>query len=449
MMLGNLFTTSHHKTFDKGIHTADHKSETNNKKIQQFPFAPLMIIPLNQHIGKPAIPIVQIDQEVERGEVIAKADGWVSSPIHSPASGKIKKIDLVPHISGNLVNGIYIQTFPASTQESLETKGFRPDDSAEKLLQAIQSAGIVGLGGAAFPTHCKLKTPPDIKVNTLLINGAECEPYLTTDHRVMLEQTNDIFMGIRYLQKITSAKNIVIGIEDNKKDAAEKLLDSKPDDLAIKVELVAVKYPQGAEKILIKALLKRDIPANKHSSDFGIVGVNVATTAEIGRLLPIGRGIQERVITIAGPGIINKGNYRIPIGTPLDFILESVGVSENMNQLFFGGPMMGQAAPNLQVPVMKGTSGIIAFTENNKSSLKSKPLPCIHCGACVQHCPMFLNPSTLGLLSQNQEYQTMLEKYHLKDCFECGVCSYVCPSHIPLVQYFRTAKTLAKKLSKT
>jgi len=443
-MLANFFKHTQYKTFAHGIHSDDHKSETNTLSIKQFPFAPLMLIPLNQHIGKPAIPVVRAGQEVNRGELLARADGWVSAPIHSPVTGKIKKIDLMPHISGDLVNGIFLETAPGSTQESLEALPCYPDESPDSILAAIQNAGIVGLGGAAFPTHVKLKAPTGKQADTLVINGVECEPYLTTDHRVMLEQTDDIYMGVRYLLKITNAKNAIIGIEANKTDAADKLLQNKPQDLALDIVLLEVKYPQGAEKMLIKALLNREVAADKHSIDEGVIGVNIATVAEIGRLLPAGRGIQERVITIGGPAISNKGNYRIPIGTPLDFILHTVRFAINIKQVFFGGPMMGPAAADWSVPLMKGTSGIIAFTGSNHES-REKTLPCIHCGACVNHCPMSLNPSMLGLLAKNKEYSSMVNEYYLKDCFECGVCSYVCPSHIPLVQYFRLAKSFIRK----
>ena len=434
------------KRFTNGIYPAEMKHETDHLPIQQFPFAPVMIIPLLQHIGKAAIPVVKEGQDVLRGQIIASADGFMSSPIHAPATGTIKNIGLVPDIRG-MVPGIYLKTYPASTQEVIEGTPCHIDTATpDEIIDAIQKAGIVGLGGAAFPTHVKLKIPHDKFVDTLIINGAECEPYLTTDHRVMLEQTEDIFLGIRYLLKATGAKRAIIGVENNKPDAIAELRKTVPADIPVAVVALKVKYPQGAEKILINALLGREVPSGAHSVDAHVVGVNVATAAEIGRLLPHGRGIQERVITITGPGIVKKGNYRIPIGTPLRFALEYVGFTENMSQVFFGGPMMGQALSNLDVAITKGTSGFVAFTERETGYDHQPVYACIHCGYCVDACPMSLNPSHLGLLAKNDIYDEMVNKYHLMDCFECGACSFVCPSHIPLVQYFRVAKAAIGKM---
>jgi electron transport complex protein RnfC len=432
------------KTFPHGIHPPEHKEQTCNLPIQRFPFAPLLVIPLLQHIGKAAIPVVREGQEVVRGELLARADGFLSAPIHAPASGVVKHITLLPSISGQMVPGIYLEPWPGSTQEIIEGQPCDVDQAtAEEIISAIQNAGIVGLGGAAFPTHAKLIPPEGHHIDTLLINGVECEPYLTTDHRVMLEQSEDIMLGIRYVLKASGAPRAIIAVEANKMDAVEKLNSVIPKNAPISVEVLAVKYPQGAEKILIKALLDREVPAGEHSSAVHVLGINVATCAEIGRLLPHGRGIQERVITISGPALKQRGNFRIPIGTPARFVLEQLGVSNDLSQVFLGGPMMGNALPSLDVPITKGTSGLIAYTE--RESGPAAPIyPCIHCGACVDACPVFINPSQLGLLAKQNDFASMSE-HHLKECFECGACSYVCPSHIPLVQQFRSAKAYLKK----
>ncbi|NNJ56019.1 MAG: electron transport complex subunit RsxC, partial [Bacteroidia bacterium] len=354
-------------------------------------------------------------------------------------------ISRVPTISGKMVDGIYLEAFPSSSQEVIEGE---PVDlntaSPDQILQAIQDAGIVGLGGAAFPTHVKLKIPEGKNCDVLLINGIECEPYLTTDHRVMLEQAFDIFMGIRYLLKATGAKRVIIGIEGNKKDAARHLQELVPSDLPIEIQVVPVKYPQGSEKMLITSTLGLEVPSGGLPIDVNAVVVNVATTAEIGRLLPHGRGIQERVVTISGPGVIKKGNYLIPIGTPLRFVLDYVGVTNNISEVYMGGPMMGVAVSNLDISIVKGTSGILVFSDNEVKQ-ETKIYPCIKCGACVDVCPISLNPSKLGILAKSEEYNTMAESYNLMDCFECGSCSYVCPSNIPLVQYFRLSKSHVRK----
>ena len=290
-------------TFKHGVHPPEHKNDTNGLPIRQFPFAPVIILPMVQHIGAASEIVVREGQEVTRGQLLAKAGGYVSVPLHAPISGTIRKIANVPSISGKMVKGIYLEAFPSSSQEVMEGKPIEVNTaSPDEILQGIQNAGIVGLGGAAFPTHVKLKVPDGKKCEVLMINGIECEPYLTTDHRVMLEQAEDIFTGIKYLMKATGAKKTIIGIEANKQDAADHLEKMISDDDPVSVKVVPVKYPQGSEKMLITSVLGLEVPSGGLPIDVGVVVVNVATTAEIGRLLPHGRGIQERVVTITGPG---------------------------------------------------------------------------------------------------------------------------------------------------
>ncbi len=435
------------KSFAHGVHPPELKSDTAGRKIQQFAFCPLLTVPLLQHVGKPAIPIVREGQEVIRGQCIARPDGFLSVAMHAPASGVIRRFGLAPTIHGHVSPSIDIEPFPGSTQEILEGVAcdYRTAEP-EDIMAAIQQAGVVGLGGAAFPTHAKLKIPDEKNVDTIVINGAECEPYLTTDHRVMLEHAEDVVTGIRYLIRATNASRAIVAIESNKPDAAEAIRAAIPTDVAIDVEVLRVKYPQGAEKILIASVLKREIPSGGLPIDVGVLCFNVASTAEIGRLLPHGAGLQERIVTVGGPAVRNKGNYRVPMGTPLRFILETVGCREDLSTVFLGGPMMGQAASSLDIPVTKGTTGVIAMTDAETGSLDSRPqYPCIRCGYCVDACPIFLNPSQLGLLASTRQYQRMADDYHLMDCFECGCCTYVCPSHIPLVQQFRVAKSALRK----
>ncbi len=431
-------------SFKHGVHPPENKEETNKLPIRQFAFAPLIILPMQQHIGAPSKIIVREGQEVARGQPLAVADGYMSVPMHSPVSGTIRKISKVPVISGQMTEGIYLEPFLSSGQEVSEGSPVSLDASPEQILKGIQDAGIVGLGGAAFPTHVKLKIPDGKSCGFLIINGIECEPYLTTDHRVMLEQGDDIFMGIRYLLKSTGAKQVIIGIEANKQDAADHLTRKIPAGMPVTVKVVPVKYPQGAEKMLITALLGKEVPSGGLPIDVHAVVVNVATTAEIGRLLPHGQGIQERVITISGPGVKKKGNYLIPIGTPLRYVLEQVGAADNISEVYMGGPMMGVAVSNLDISIVKGTSGIIVFGEQDVNKT-DKIFPCIKCGACVDACPISLNPSKLGILSKSEAYETMADDFHLMDCFECGSCSFVCPSNIPLVQYFRLSKSILRK----
>jgi electron transport complex protein RnfC len=437
------------KTFRHGVHPPELKDETSHLAIRQFPFAPVLAVPLLQHMGKPAIPTVVEGQEVTRGQTIAGPDGFMSVAMHAPASGVVRRIGLMPGIAGRMIPGVFIEPYPGSTQEIMDGTPCPVDSTVDEIITAIQHAGVVGLGGAGFPTHVKLKIPEGKHVDTLIINGVECEPYLTTDHRVMLEQCEDVFTGVRYLMKVTGARRVIVGVEANKPDAAEVLRAAAPTDLDLSVELLRVKYPQGAEKMLITALLGREVPSGALPLDVHALCCNVATTAEIGRLLPHGRGIQERVITITGPAVRNKGNYRIPIGTPLRYLLEHVGVEPEFTRVFLGGPMMGQAASSLDLVITKGTSGVVAFTETEAERTHRHVYPCIRCAYCVDACPIFLDPSTLGTLARNEEHARMTDEFNLMDCFECGSCSFVCPSHIPLVHQFRMAKAAVRKARST
>lgn len=428
------------RTFRHGVHPPENKAQTRDLPIRQFPFAPVMIVPLQQHLGKAARAVVREGQEVTRGQCIAEPDGFLSVAMHAPASGVVERIGLAPAVKGNMVPAVYIRTHPGSSQQTPVAAGCPADAEPQAIITAIQQAGIVGLGGAAFPTHAKLRAPEGMQLDTLIINGVECEPYLTTDHRVMLEHASDVIDGVRYLLRASGAREAIIGIEANKPDAADVLQRVIPSDLPCRVEVLAVKYPQGAEKMLISALLGREVPSGGLPAAVGAVVVNVATCAEIGHLLPRGQGIQERVITIAGPAIAKPGNYRIPIGTPLRFALDHAGLAEEAGRVFLGGPMMGQALPSLEVPITKGTSGFVAFPGGDSA----REYPCINCGYCVEACPLFLNPSHLGKLAAVGRVDEMAE-HNLMDCFECGSCTFVCPAHIPLVQRFRGAKTLLRK----
>ena len=434
------------KSFSHGVHPPESKDLTRGLAIRRFPFAPILMVPLVQHIGAPAKSVVKQGQEVVRGETIAVAGGFVSVPMHAPATGVIKKIALAPNQLGQMVNTIFIEPYAGSSQQVAYGYVQRAEfKTPEDIINGVQSAGMVGLGGAAFPTHVKLQVPQGKTVDTLIINGVECEPYLTTDHRVMLEQKEAIFTGIELLLKASGAQRAIIGIEANKPDAIRELSLAIPPGIKVTVEGVKVKYPQGAEKMLIKALLNREVPPGGLPFDIGVIVSNVATTAEIGKLVPLGQGLIERVITITGPGVKKPGNYLIPMGTPLRFILEHVGLTPDATSVLFGGPMMGQAVANLEIPVTKGVSGILVLTEKEKGNLSKKEYPCIKCGHCLEACPIFLNPSRLGMLAKKAMYDEMTEKFHLMDCFECGSCSYVCPSNIPLVHHFRVSKGILRE----
>jgi electron transport complex protein RnfC len=435
------------KTFAHGVHPPEAKGDTSALPIRAFAFAPSVTVPLSQHIGRPAVAIVRPGQEVVRGQRIGAPDGFLSVAMHAPVSGVVRAVGPVPNVQGRMVDGIQIEAFPGSTQEVMDGTPCDPlAASPDQVLAAIQEAGIVGLGGAGFPTHAKLRVPDGKRCDVLLINGVECEPYLTTDHRVMLEHPADVMVGIRYLLRVTGAGRVILAVEANKIDAAEALRRAVPDDLPVEVVVLPVKYPQGAEKMLIAALLDREVPSGGLPIDVGAICCNVATTAEIGQLLPRGRGIQERIITVGGPGVIAKGNYRITVGTPLRFVLDTVKTRADVTRVFLGGPMMGQAVSSLDIPVTKGTTGIIALTEAETGVQGARrEYPCIRCGSCLDACPLFLNPSALGALAKKGRYAEMASEHHLMDCFECGSCTFVCPAHIPLVHHFRVAKQSVRR----
>ncbi|MCP5416052.1 MAG: electron transport complex subunit RsxC [Chromatiaceae bacterium] len=435
------------KTFSHGIHPDAHKEETAHKTIRRTPFSPEIYVLLSQHRGAPARVIVKPGQEVVRGEPIAEAGGHVSVPMHAPVTGVVRAIDmLVPTVEGPKAEAIAIETYAAATQEVLY--GEQRDISQmtpEELVQAVQASGMVGLGGAAFPSHVKLLPPEGRRIETLIINGCECEPYLTCDHRVMLEQTDRLIVGIRLLLRATGATNAIIGIEDNKMDAVAALNAALVGERRIRCEVVETKYPHGAEKMLITTLLNREVPSGGIPADIGLAVYNVGTVAQLGDLIPQGRGLIERVVTISGPGVKKPGNYLVPIGTPLHFLMQHVGSSMQASEVIVGGPMMGMTVASLDVPITKGVSGIVVLEKVKSNGGRQQVYPCIKCGECLSACPLHLNPSMLGQLAGIREYQVMAEQYNLDDCFECGCCSYVCPSNIPLTQYFRIAKSIVRE----
>ena len=441
----NLLKLFRKKTFPHGIHLEEHKDETNTKVTRRLPFAPEIIVPLAQNIGRPAKAIVFKGQHITRGEVIAEADGFMSVPIHAPVTGVIKAIDLVKTAEGGKQSAIIITTSLNSGQHILTSENTIDYQqlSREDLIKAVQETGIVGLGGAAFPSHVKMTTSEDTLIHTLLVNGCECEPFLTTDHRLMLERVEQLICGIHIAMKCLAAPKAIIGIEDNKLDVLQEIKPHLPSDGSITIEAVVTKYPQGAQKMLAYSLLGVEIPSGGRSSAAGLAIFNVATLAKIGLLVPAQQGYIERIITITGDNLTNPGNYLAPIGTPLRFLLDHAGFTGGEASLVLGGPMMGMPARSLDVPITKATGAVLVLDE--RLTKHTDILPCIKCTQCLQACPINLNPSELGLLAAKRRYQEMEETYHLNDCFECGCCSYVCPSNIPLVQYFRIAKTAALK----
>ena len=435
-------------TFPRGIHPRENKEATEHKATRRMPFPDEMIIPLSQHTGAPARPIVHEGQEVVRGEPIAEASAFISVPMHAPATGVIREIGLARDARGGMSRAIFLKPYPGASQEVLY--GGEADIDRippEEIAKAVQDTGVVGLGGAAFPTHVKFAVPQGKSIDTVLVNGCECEPYLTTDHRVMLEQPEYIMAGARIARRALRAEQVIIGVESNKMDAVEVLRKHLPKGEPFSVAVCETKYPQGAEKMLIKSTLHREVPSGGLPSDCGVAVFNVATLAQIGDLLPKCQGLIERVVTITGNGVTKPGNYLIPLGTPLRYALDYCGYKgDEVTQVILGGPMMGVTVGSVDIPFTKGITGVLALTREGLPSVDGKQVyPCIKCGTCVDSCPMHLNPSQLGLLARKREYARMADQFHLMDCFECGSCAYVCPSSIPLVQYFRIAKAINRE----
>jgi electron transport complex protein RnfC len=367
-------------TFEHGVHPAEHKEQTSRLPIRRLPFAPQLIVPLSQHAGAPAVPLVQPGQEVVRGEPLARADGFMSVPMHAPATGRVDAIQLMPTARGPKTLSIILHVYEGSGQEVLygatrDVDRMTPDE----IIQAVQDSGMVGLGGAAFPTHVKMKPPPEHTVDTLVVNGCECEPYLTCDHRLMLEHTGNLLAGIMIVMRAQGVERCMIGLEDNKPDAVAAIAAQLPDNGPVSVHAVQTKYPQGAEKMLIESLLGRRVPTGSFPSAVGVSVFNVSTLTQIGELLPMSRGVIERVVTVSGSGIRHPGNYLVPVGTPVRFLLQHAGATPHANELILGGPMMGMSVASLDVPVTKAVSGMVVLEETD-SDLRERPVqPCIRC----------------------------------------------------------------------
>ncbi len=431
-------------TFRHGVHPPEFKHLTEKLRIRRMPFPDEVVLPLRQHAGRPAKLLVKPGDRVERGDKLAEADGFVSVPIHSSAAGTVKSVRLWPHPDGSMAESVIVGVDRYSPQVPRPRivprwEGLTP----KQVVEEVQKGGVVGLGGAAFPTHVKLLPPADVPVHTLIVNGAECEPYLTTDHRTMVEYPERVQFGIRIMMKALGVDRAVIGVERNKPDAIARLRETLPGDLEVEVLPLTVKYPQGAEKMLIDVVTGREVPSGRLPMHVGVVVQNVGSIACIAEIFETGYPLIERVVTVTGPGVRKPSNLLVPVGTKLRDVLEFCdGITDDAAQIVFGGPMMGAAQPDLDTPLIKGTTGVVVLTGREARSVPR--YPCIHCGRCLESCPVFLNPSLLGTLAQAGRYEDM-EASHLMDCMLCGCCSYVCPSNIPLSQMFALGKNMLRK----
>ncbi|NOZ64209.1 MAG: electron transport complex subunit RsxC [Caldiserica bacterium] len=428
-------------SFPGGVHPAEAKL-TASAPIENLPLPEKVVIPLQQHIGAPNNPTVKKGDEVFTGTLIGKGDAFVSSPVFSSVTGKVVEIGNFFHP----VTGKGIAVAIERKEEEVLDPAIKPvedPENAEKevLLETIRAKGIVGMGGATFPTHVKLSPPPSKPIDTLIINGAECEPYLTCDDRLMIESGQEIIKGVKIIQKILNPEKTFIAIEENKPEAISSLQKLLEENMEIVV--VKTKYPQGGEKQLIKAILKRDVPSGGLPLDIGIVVQNVGTCFAIYEAVYRGKPLYERVVTVTGE-VNNPRNLRVRLGTPVSCLVEFCGgLKEGVNQVIFGGPMMGIAQISLDTPIIKGTSGVLAL----KRKEFPPEYPCIRCARCVDVCPTSILPTQLAKIVKFEKWD-LLEEYHLMDCIECGCCVYVCPSNIPIVQYIKAGKDKLRRMKK-
>lgn len=430
-------------TFSGGIHPPDKKELSKDSPVTPAALPQRVIIPLSQHTGAPCKPLVSIGQEVKKGELIGEPGGFVSAPVHSSVSGKVTAIAESPNAMGRMVLSVFIENDGREEWTVLKDSPDYKNLSVDELKEKIRSAGIVGLGGAAFPTSVKLSPPKEKHIDTVVINGAECEPYLTADYRLMIERPDEIVEGLKVLMKVLGVNKGIIGIEDNKPDAVGKMAQAVVRESDIKVLALEVKYPQGAEKMLIKAVTGREIPPKGLPMDVNVVVQNVGTALAVYEAVRYGKPLIERVVTITGEGINIPSNLLVRIGTPVSALIDECGGFRGISgKVIAGGPMMGFALSSLEIPVTKGTSGILVIPEGDVIHAGDFD-PCIRCGRCIDVCPMGLMPSMLSVLSEKAHYEDTKE-YNIFDCFECGSCAYVCPSKRPIVQFIRLAKSLIK-----
>ncbi len=436
------------KSFSGGIHPPDSKKGTDQKAIEKCPLPPFVVIPVQQHIGAPSKPIVQKGDQVLSGQPVTESGGFVSVPSHASISGTVTAVEMRPHPLGAPVLSIVIES---DGQDNRVPDIAYQDDylnlDKKEMLARVQSAGLAGLGGATFPTHVKLSPPPDKTIEILIINGVECEPYLTSDHRLMLEQAEKIVSGMQLLVKILGVKKAYIGIEKNKPDAIRIMqgLIAKS-GLPYAVVPLHVKYPQGAEKQLIKAITGRTVPAGRLPMDVGCVVQNVGTAAAVYDAIAFRQPLIERVVTVTGKGVKETKNVLTRIGTPFSYLFEFCGgLAEDTGKIIMGGPMMGLAQSSLEAPVIKGTSGLLVLNEHD--SRRFKESVCISCARCIDVCPMGLLPKMLGAYVK-AEYFDAAKKHNILDCIECGSCAYVCPAHINLVHLIKYGKSQVIKSMK-
>jgi len=424
-------------TFEGGIHPAYNKELAKSAKTEELDPPAIAVVPVGQHIGAPAKPVVKKKEAVKAGQVIAEAGGFVSVPIHAPISGKVKAIEPRPHPLGKPLDAIVIEA-DGEDEWVDPMPPLDPDEADRKeLIDRVRDAGIVGMGGATFPTHVKLSPPKGKNIDTVILNGAECEPYLTADHRLMSEDPDAVVDGLLIVQKVLGTERAIIGIEENKPDAIDAI-EKAGKGKGVEVVGLEVKYPQGAEKQLIDAIMGRQVPSGGLPMDVEVVVQNVGTALAISQAVREGKPLVQRVTTVTGAIVKEPKNLLVRVGTPVNEAIAACGgLTQDPTKLVLGGPMMGMTQYTDEVPVIKGTSGILLLGPDDVSTEPEGA--CIRCGECVRACPMGLGPTDISSLSDAGLFDEAEEENAL-DCIECGSCSWGCPAQILLVQRIRHAK---------
>jgi len=438
-------------SFVGGTHPAENKNLTEDSKIYPGPTVKEVAVMLSQHIGAACQPLVRKGNMVQAGQKIGDSDAFVSAPVHSPINGKVKEISLRSHAVLGRSLAIVIEAYQYTpTRRSyfkLRDDFDENNYSAEQICDAVRQAGIVGMGGAGFPTRVKIEPNPRLPKETLIINGCECEPYITCDYRIMLEWSKQVVAGIKLARKASGCSKVFIGIEDNKPRAIEAMSAAVSGD-DIKVVPVKTKYPQGGERQLINAILKRHVPTGGIPPMIGVVVLNVATAAAIAETVVGDLPLTHRVVTVTGEGVRNPGNFYVPIGTSVSELIEFCGgLREEAVRVVLGGPMMGTAIADLTTPVTKTTGAITVLTEKQigKAKFAGRQTPCLRCGRCLEVCPENLNPTKIAHAVKNNLLD-VAESYYISACMECGCCSYVCPANIEVTGYIKTGKMLLAQL---
>jgi electron transport complex protein RnfC len=441
------------KTFRGGVHPAGFKALTVDKKIRRIPIPSKVILPLTQNAGAPNKALVKAGDSVKKGQVLAKTEVFISAPVHSPVSGRIKAIQDAPNPVYGEKPAFIIESDVGDQSAEFTKRPGAESLPAKEILEIIRSAGVVGLGGAAFPTHVKLDIPQGKNPEALILNGAECEPYLTCDHRLMLEKSNEILKGALIAAKILGVSRIFVAIEENKlsavfvmEKAAAQIMRKQYNTPAIKIALLKTKYPQGGEKQLIKALLAREIPPGKLPIDVGCVVQNVGTCLAIYEAVYEGMPLIERCVTFTGDCLKENGNFLVSLGTPFKYIIDHCGgFIKEPAKIIVGGPMMGITQYALEAPVIKGVTGVVFLSD--AALPKAEETQCIRCAKCAEACPMNLMPTDIMRAVKYEKWER-LEGLHPEDCFECGACAYMCPSKVQLVQHIKLAKRYVMKTKK-